>query len=170
MAAKYGKADLVAGNNVYAHVPDIRDFTAGLAALVKPTGLVTLEFPHLLRLIERNQYDTIYHEHYQYLSLLTASRALAGGGLTVVDVDELSTHGGSRLVASPGPHDQMPGISDSLRPSTPCPNIARGDRVCQPANVEVTLSTRKNSPLPERETEHQIVSRLWAGHFAFAML
>jgi SAM-dependent methyltransferase len=98
VAAKYGRADLVAANNVYAHVPDIRDFTAGLAALVKPTGLVTLEFPHLLRLIEGNQYDTIYHEHYQYLSLLTASRALATGGLTVVDVDELSTHGGSLRV------------------------------------------------------------------------
>jgi SAM-dependent methyltransferase len=98
VSAKYGRADLVAGNNVYAHVPDIRDFTAGLAALVKPTGLVTLEFPHLLRLIEGRQYDTIYHEHYQYLSLLTASRALASGGLTVVDVDELSTHGGSLRV------------------------------------------------------------------------
>jgi SAM-dependent methyltransferase len=98
VARTYGRADLVAGNNVYAHVPDIRDFTAGLAALVKPTGLVTLEFPHLLRLIERNQYDTIYHEHYQYLSLLTASRALASGGLAVVDVDELSTHGGSLRV------------------------------------------------------------------------
>src|SRR5919107_1712515 len=98
VARKYGRADLVAGNNVYAHVPDIRDFTAGLAELVKPTGLVTLEFPHLLRLIERNQYDTIYHEHYQYLTLLTASRALASGGLTVVDVDELSTHGGSLRV------------------------------------------------------------------------
>jgi hypothetical protein len=102
VARKYGRADLVAGNNVYAHVPDIRDFTAGLAALVKSTGLVTLEFPHLLRLIERNQYDTIYHEHYQYLSLLTASRALAAGGLSVVDVDELSTHGGSlRVYARP---------------------------------------------------------------------
>ena len=98
VARKYGRADLVAGNNVYAHVPDIRDFTAGLAALVKPTGLVTLEFPHLLRLIERNQYDTIYHEHYQYLSLLTASRALTSGGLAVVDVEELSTHGGSLRV------------------------------------------------------------------------
>src|SRR3954465_14035472 len=102
VARRYGKADLVAGNNVYAHVPDIRDFTAGLAALVKPTGLVTLEFPHLLRLIERKQYDTIYHEHYQYLSLLTASRALATGGLTVVDVEELTTHGGSlRVYARP---------------------------------------------------------------------
>jgi SAM-dependent methyltransferase len=109
VAQKYGKADLVAGNNVYAHVPDIRDFTAGLAALVKPTGLVTLEFPHLLRLIERNQYDTIYHEHYQYLSLLTASRALASGGLTVVDVDELSTHGGSlRVHARPAEHAGEP--------------------------------------------------------------
>jgi SAM-dependent methyltransferase len=98
VARKYGRADLVAGNNVYAHVPDIRDFTRGLAALVKPTGLVTLEFPHLLRLIERNQYDTIYHEHYQYLSLLTASRALATGGLAVVDVEELGTHGGSLRV------------------------------------------------------------------------
>jgi SAM-dependent methyltransferase len=98
VAAEYGRADLVVGNNVYAHVPDIVDFTAGLAALVKPAGLVTLEFPHLLRLIERNQYDTIYHEHYQYLSLRTAIRALASGGLTVVDVDELSTHGGSLRV------------------------------------------------------------------------
>ncbi len=79
IAARYGQADLVAGNNVYAHVPDLVGFTAGLAALVKPSGVVTLEFPHLLRLIERRQYDTIYHEHYQYLSLLTAI-ARAGDG------------------------------------------------------------------------------------------
>jgi SAM-dependent methyltransferase len=98
LAQRYGRADLVAANNVYAHVPDIRDFTAGLAALVKPTGLITLEFPHLLRLIERRQYDTIYHEHYQYLTLLTASRALRAGGLAVVDVEELPTHGGSLRV------------------------------------------------------------------------
>ncbi|HKT03537.1 MAG TPA: class I SAM-dependent methyltransferase [Rugosimonospora sp.] len=110
MAAKYGRADLVAANNVYAHVPDLRDFTAGLAELVKPTGLVTLEFPHLLRLIERRQYDTIYHEHYQYLSLLTASRALATGGLRVVDVDELETHGGSlRVHARPADAAGEPG-------------------------------------------------------------
>lgn len=102
LAERYGRADLVAGNNVYAHVPDLRDFTAGLAALVKPDGVVTLEFPHLLRLIERRQYDTIYHEHYQYLSLLTAQRALATAGLVVVDVDELATHGGSlRVYARP---------------------------------------------------------------------
>jgi C-methyltransferase C-terminal domain/Putative zinc binding domain/Methyltransferase domain len=98
IAAEYGKADLVAGNNVFAHVPDIRGFAAGLRALVKDTGLVTLEFPHLLRLIERRQYDTIYHEHFSYLSLLTASRALESAGLRVVDVDELTTHGGSLRV------------------------------------------------------------------------
>jgi SAM-dependent methyltransferase len=102
LAATYGKADLVAGNNVYAHIPDLIDFTAGLAALVKPDGMITLEFPHLLRLIERRQYDTIYHEHYHYLSLLTASRALATADLRVVDVDELTTHGGSlRVYAQP---------------------------------------------------------------------
>jgi SAM-dependent methyltransferase len=98
LAGRYGRADLVVGNNVYAHVPDLPGFTAGLAALVKPDGLVTLEFPHLLRLIEGRQYDTIYHEHYQYLSLLTAGRALATAGLRVVDVDELATHGGSLRV------------------------------------------------------------------------
>ena len=102
IAEEYGRADLVAGNNVFAHVPDIRGFAAGLRALVKDTGLVTLEFPHLLRLIERRQYDTIYHEHFSYLSLRTSSQALATAGLQVVDVDELSTHGGSlRVYARP---------------------------------------------------------------------
>ena len=102
IAGRYGRADLVAGNNVFAHVPDIRGFAAGLRALVKDDGVVTLEFPHLLRLIERRQYDTIYHEHFSYLSLLTSSRALATAGLRVVDVDELDTHGGSlRVYARP---------------------------------------------------------------------
>ena len=107
IAEQYGQANLVAGNNVFAHVPDIRGFAAGLRALVKDTGLVTLEFPHLLRLIERRQFDTIYHEHFSYLSLRTSSQALATAGLRVVDVDELSTHGGSlrvyaRLVEAAG--------------------------------------------------------------------
>ena len=98
IAQQYGRADLVAGNNVFAHVPDIRGFAAGLRELVKDDGLVTLEFPHLLRLIERRQYDTIYHEHFSYLSLHTSSQALATAGLRIVDVDELSTHGGSLRV------------------------------------------------------------------------
>ena len=102
IARRYGRADLVAGNNVFAHVPDIQGFAAGLRALVKDEGTVTLEFPHLLRLIERRQYDTIYHEHFSYLSLLTSARSLATAGLRVVDVEELGTHGGSlRVYARP---------------------------------------------------------------------
>jgi 2-polyprenyl-3-methyl-5-hydroxy-6-metoxy-1,4-benzoquinol methylase len=102
IARRHGRADLVTGNNVFAHVPDIQGFAAGLRALVKDEGMVTLEFPHLLRLIERRQYDTIYHEHFSYLSLLTSSHALATAGLRVVDVDELTTHGGSlRVYAQP---------------------------------------------------------------------
>jgi SAM-dependent methyltransferase len=102
IAGQHGRADLVAANNVFAHVPDIRSFAAGLRALVKDEGTVTLEFPHLMRLIDRRQYDTIYHEHFSYLSLLTSSRALAGAGLRVVHVEELETHGGSlRVYARP---------------------------------------------------------------------
>jgi hypothetical protein len=109
-AAEHGRADLVAANNVFAHVPDLRGFALGLRALVKDSGLVTLEFPHLLRLIERRQYDTIYHEHFSYLTLLTATRALETAGLRVVDVDELSTHGGSlRVHARPSESAGEPG-------------------------------------------------------------
>jgi hypothetical protein len=109
IARKHGRADLVAANNVFAHVPDIRDFAAGLRALVKDTGVVTLEFPHLLRLIEGRQFDTIYHEHYQYLSLRTSSRALETAGLRVVDVAELTTHGGSlRVYARPAESAEEP--------------------------------------------------------------
>ena len=109
IARRHGRADLVAGNNVFAHVPDIRGFASGLRALVKDEGMVTLEFPHLLRLIERRQYDTIYHEHFSYLSLLTSSSALATAGLRVVDVDELGTHGGSlRVYARPAENGGEP--------------------------------------------------------------
>ena len=102
IASRHGPADLVVANNVLAHVPDLLGFVAGLRALVKDTGMVTLEFPHLLKLIERRQFDTIYHEHFSYLSLLTASRALGTAGLHVTDVDVLETHGGSlRIYARP---------------------------------------------------------------------
>ncbi|HEY0472123.1 MAG TPA: class I SAM-dependent methyltransferase [Kribbella sp.] len=99
-ASRHGKADLVVGNNVFAHVPDLLDFARGLRALVADDGLVSLEFPHLLRLIEGRQYDTIYHEHYSYFTLRTASAALETAGLKVVDVQELTTHGGSLRVMS----------------------------------------------------------------------
>ena len=94
--AHQGKqADLIAGNNVYAHVPDINDFTKGLKAALKPNGTITLEFPHLMRLLEQAQFDTIYHEHFSYLSLYTASRIFSEAGLRVWHVEELPTHGGS---------------------------------------------------------------------------
>jgi SAM-dependent methyltransferase len=95
IAAEHGKADLVVANNVFAHVPDIVDFTKGLRELVAEDGRITIEIPHLLRLIEGREYDTIYHEHYSYLTLFTTQRVLATAGLTVVDVEELPTHGGS---------------------------------------------------------------------------
>ena len=91
-------ADLIVGNNVYAHVPDINDFTAGMAAVLKPSGTITLEFPHLMRLIESTQFDTVYHEHFSYLSLSTVSQIFARVGLRVYDVEELPTHGGSLRV------------------------------------------------------------------------
>jgi SAM-dependent methyltransferase len=95
IAHEHGPADLVVANNVFAHVPDIVDFAKGLRALVADDGRVSIEIPHLLRLIQEREYDTIYHEHFSYLSLLTTQRVLAAAGLTVVDVEELPTHGGS---------------------------------------------------------------------------
>ena len=97
--AKDGRgADLTAANNVLAHVPDINDFVGGFTAILKPQGVATFEFPHLMRLIEENQFDTIYHEHFSYLSLTTVDRIFARAGLQVFDVEELTTHGGSLRV------------------------------------------------------------------------
>ena len=109
IAAEHGRADLVVANNVIAHVPDIVDFAHGLRALVADHGCVSIEIPHLLRLIEGREYDTIYHEHYSYLSLLTTQRVLAMAGLAVIDVEELPTHGGSlRTWSMPAEHAGEP--------------------------------------------------------------
>jgi hypothetical protein len=102
LVAEGRRADLIIGNNVLAQVPDLNSFVAGLPILLKPTGTVTMEFPHLVRLIEGNQFDTIYHEHFSYFSLLAVERIFARHGLTVFDVEELWTHGGSlRIWARP---------------------------------------------------------------------
>ncbi len=106
LASDGKQADLIAGNNVYAHVPDINDFTMGLKAVLKASGTVTLEFPHLMCLLEHTQFDTVYHEHYSYLSLDTVSRIFEHVGLRVFDVEELPTHGGSLRVF--GCHDDDP--------------------------------------------------------------
>jgi SAM-dependent methyltransferase len=88
-------ADLLIGNNVLAHVPDLNDFVGGMKILLKPGGVITMEFPHLMSLIDQNQWDTIYHEHFSYFSFLTVSRVFAAHGLRLFDVEELPTHGGS---------------------------------------------------------------------------
>ena len=101
LASSGREADLIIGNNVFAHVPDINDFTRGLKAALKPGGTITLEFPHLLRLIAENQFDTIYHEHFSYLSLHAVMRIFEHAGLNIWDVEQLPTHGGSlRIYAS----------------------------------------------------------------------
>jgi hypothetical protein len=110
---QHGPADLLAANNVLAHVPDINDFVAGLATLLARDGVLTVEFPHLVNLVAHNQFDTIYHEHYSYLSLAAAERIFARHGLFVFDVEQLATHGGSlRLFAAPS---RSRGESDALK-------------------------------------------------------
>lgn len=98
LAAAGRSADLTAANNVLAHVPDINDFVSGFAALLKPQGVSTFEFPHLMKLVAENQFDTIYHEHYSYLSLSAVARVFHKNGLSLFDVEELPTHGGSLRV------------------------------------------------------------------------
>ena len=129
VAAEHGRADLVAANNVFAHVPDIIDFARGLRALLKGDGTLTIEIPHLLRLIEDRLYDTIYHEHYSYLSLLTTQRVLAEAGLTVVDVEELPTHGGSLRTWS------MP-VERATEPSARVAQVLDDERVAGLGTVE----------------------------------
>jgi hypothetical protein len=108
LAQQGRNADLIVGNNVYAHVPDINDFTRGLAAALKVDGTITLEFPHLLRLLQQIQFDTVYHEHYSYLSLFAVSRIFQQAGLRVWDVEEIPTHGGSLRVFGCHANDSRP--------------------------------------------------------------
>ena len=113
------QADLMAANNVLAHVPDINDFVSGFTRLLKPQGVVTFEFPHLLRMVQQNQFDTAYHEHYSYLSLSTVQRIFADNGLTVFDAEELPTHGGSLRVfaqrSNTGTHAQTTAVAAVLQ-------------------------------------------------------
>lgn len=110
-------ADLMVANNVLAHVPDINDFLKGFACLLKPAGVATFEFPHLLRLMAENQFDTLYHEHYSYLSLTAVQSLCARNGLAIFDVEALSTHGGSLRVYTQrvdGPHTVNPSVAKLL--------------------------------------------------------
>ncbi len=115
IAAKYGQADLLLGNNVLAHVPDLNDFVAGMHRLLKPGGVITMEFPHLQRLMEQNQFDTIYHEHFSYFSFFTVEQVFAAHGLTLFDVEELSTHGGSIRIYARHTGDSSKPVSERAR-------------------------------------------------------
>ncbi len=115
LAAEGRCADLVLGNNVLAQVPDLNDFVEGLKILLKPDGVLTLEFPHLLRLIQRNEFDTIYHEHFSYFSMISTVRILEAHGLKVFDVEELMSHGGSLRVYACRAESQTHDIEPKVR-------------------------------------------------------
>ncbi|WP_136416243.1 class I SAM-dependent methyltransferase [Herbaspirillum sp. ST 5-3] len=118
------QADLLLGNNVLAHVPDINDFVAGMKVALKSDGVITMEFPHLLQLMQQNQFDTIYHEHFSYLSFTTVEKIFAAHGLTLFDVEELGTHGGSLRIYGRHTADEskavMPAIDDLRRREAEC--------------------------------------------------
>src|ERR1700683_1661683 len=114
LASQGRSADLVCGNNVLAQVPDLNDFVEGLKVLLRPEGVLTLEFPHLLRLIEHNEFDTIYHEHFSYFSLLTTERILQAHGLRLFDVEELASHGGSLRISPCRAEDQTHLLSPTV--------------------------------------------------------
>ncbi|MEX0287683.1 MAG: class I SAM-dependent methyltransferase [Flavobacteriaceae bacterium] len=116
-------ADLIIGNNVYAHVPDIKDFTNGMKKLLKPNGVITLEFPHLLQLLQQSQFDTIYHEHFSYLSLGVVRRIFEAAGLRVWNVDKINTHGGSLRIY--GCHENA-----SFVTTTACEELYRQELDC----------------------------------------
>ena len=115
LAADQKQADLIVGNNVLAQVPDLNDFVKGMRLLLKRSGVITMEFPHLLRLMEENQFDTIYHEHFSYFSLLTAARIFAAHGLRLFDVEELATHGGSLRIYVGHADDSAKPVTERVR-------------------------------------------------------
>jgi 2-polyprenyl-3-methyl-5-hydroxy-6-metoxy-1,4-benzoquinol methylase len=114
LAQEQYQADLLIGNNVLAHVPDLNDFVRGMKVILKPQGIITMEFPHLMRLMAENQFDTIYHEHFSYFSLMTVNRLFAQHGLTIFDVEELTTHGGSLRIYARHAEDRSKDVGDHV--------------------------------------------------------
>jgi SAM-dependent methyltransferase len=159
LAAEGRRADLVIANNVLAQVPDLNSFVAGIERLLKPGGVVTVEFPHLLRLMEGNQFDTIYHEHFSYFSFGTAQRIFARHGITLFDVEELPTHGGSLRIygrrageaeppAGPGPSSRVAELVAREAVAgleTPVPYLEFGERVAETKRklLEFLISARR---------------------------
>ena len=114
LATEEKHADLLIGNNVLAHVPDLNDFVKGMKILLKPNGIITMEFPHLMRLMEENQFDTIYHEHFSYFSFITVKMVFAEHGLNIFDVDELPTHGGSLRIYACHSEDESKSVGQRV--------------------------------------------------------
>jgi len=114
ISSSHRKASLLIGNNVLAHVPDLNDFVGGLKILLADNGVITMEFPHLMRLMERNQFDTIYHEHFSYFSLVTVEKVFKAHGLDVFDIEEIPTHGGSLRVFAKHEGDTTHPVQDSV--------------------------------------------------------
>jgi hypothetical protein len=138
LVSEQKQADLIAGNNVYAHVPDINDFTKGIKKLLRPEGTVTLEFPHLLKLISLNQFDTVYHEHYSYLSLSTVRKIFASAGLRVYKVDEIDTHGGSLRIY--GCHEESTREVDSS-----VDKILNDEKLAGMQNIDIYLGFQQKA-------------------------
>jgi 2-polyprenyl-3-methyl-5-hydroxy-6-metoxy-1,4-benzoquinol methylase len=128
LVASGTQADLLLGNNVLAHVPDLNDFVNGMKIALKPTGVLTMEFPHLLQLMQQNQFDTIYHEHYSYFSFLTVEQVFAAHGLTLFDVEELPTHGGSLRIYGRHTENAALPVSDRVAQLKAKESIAGLDR------------------------------------------
>lgn len=140
IAGRGQHADLIIGNNVFAHVPDINDFARGLKAALKPQGVITLEFPHLMRLLEFTQFDTVYHEHFSYLSLYTVTRIFASAGLRVWHVEEVATHGGSLRVY--GCHAESPRVNEPTVNRLLLQELQRGMQTLQ---TYIGFQTRANT-------------------------
>ncbi len=115
LSSRYGKPDLLLGNNVLAHVPDLNDFVAGMKRALGPSGVITMEFPHLQQLMEQNQFDTIYHEHFSYYSFVAVERIFAHHGIVLFDVDEVPTHGGSLRIYGRHAEDLSKPVTDAAR-------------------------------------------------------
>ena len=153
MVANGQAADLVIGNNVLAQVPDLNDFVGGIRIILKPGGIATLEFPHLVRLMAENQYDTIYHEHFSYFSLLTVEKIFAAHGLVLFDVDEIPTHGGSIRI-------YLRHAEDRSKPVTPAVVNLRGRELAAGLNRMETYATFAEQVMESKRALLELLIRL----------
>jgi SAM-dependent methyltransferase len=147
LASQGKQADLIIGNNVLAHVPTLNDFASGLRFLVKTDGVITMEFPHLMRLIEGNQFDTIYHEHFSYFSLITIEKVFSNHGLAIYDVDELPTHGGSLRIYAKHHVDDTKPITERVHTLRECELDAGFKEIDHYLNFDEKVKTIKREIL-----------------------